>query len=123
MKTITAGSWKGSLGYGLAPRELEATLYAASDMTAKEIARVMGIAPSTVSKRLEAARFKLGCRTVRGLVIEAFKRKIISPLTLPAHPPRVSPRHQQTPTTHRFESSSGREMRVTNDRNAEIWAA
>ncbi|OOH20882.1 helix-turn-helix transcriptional regulator [Pseudomonas aeruginosa] len=78
--TITAGKWKGTLGMGLAPRELEATLHAASDLTAKEIAKLMGIAPGTVSKRLDDARFKLGAKTVRGPVLEAYKRQIISPL-------------------------------------------
>ncbi|RTX48458.1 helix-turn-helix transcriptional regulator [Pseudomonas aeruginosa] len=78
--TITAGKWKGTLGMGLAPRELEATLHAASDLTPKEIAKLMGIAPGTVSKRLDDARFKLGAKTIRGLVLEAYKRQIISPL-------------------------------------------
>lgn len=77
--TICIGSWIGRLGLGLAPRELEATLFAASDMTAKEIAREMGIAHGTVSKRLDDARFKMGSRSVRGLVMEAFKRGIIAP--------------------------------------------
>ncbi|MFO6239089.1 helix-turn-helix transcriptional regulator, partial [Pseudomonas aeruginosa] len=53
---------------------------AASDLTAKEIAKLMGIAPGTVSKRLDDARFKLGAKTIRGLVLEAYKRQIISPL-------------------------------------------
>ncbi|WP_457923757.1 helix-turn-helix transcriptional regulator [Pseudomonas aeruginosa] len=78
--TISTETWQGRLGMGLAPRELEATLHAASDLTAKEIARLMGIAPGTVSKRLDDARFKLGAKTVRGLVLEAYKRQIISPL-------------------------------------------
>ncbi|VVO30766.1 LuxR C-terminal-related transcriptional regulator [Pseudomonas fluorescens] len=82
MTTITAGNWKGTLGQGLAPRELEATLWAAADLTFKEIARLMGVAPKTVEKRLEVARFKLGARTVRGLVMEAFKRQIISPIAV-----------------------------------------
>ncbi|WP_448681396.1 response regulator transcription factor [Pseudomonas nicosulfuronedens] len=77
--TITAGKWKGTLGMGLAPRELEATLLAADEMSAKEIARVMGISPGTVQKRLDDARFKLGAKTVRGLVLEAFRRQIIAP--------------------------------------------
>lgn len=51
--TITAGKWKGTLGMGLAPRELEATLLAADEMSAKEIARVMGISPR---HRTEAPR-------------------------------------------------------------------
>uniref|UniRef100_UPI0025928F11 sigma factor-like helix-turn-helix DNA-binding protein n=1 Tax=uncultured Pseudomonas sp. TaxID=114707 RepID=UPI0025928F11 len=67
---------------GLAPRELEATLHAANDLTQKEIARVMGISPKTVEKRIEDARFKLGAKTMRGLVLEAFKRQIISPAVM-----------------------------------------
>ena len=77
--TITASGWTGFLGMGLAPRELEATLYAASDLTQKEIARLMGISPKTVEKRIEDARFKLGAKTMRGLVLEAFRRGVISP--------------------------------------------
>lgn len=64
---------------GLAPRELEATLLAAADLTVKEVAQVMGIAPKTAEKCLEAACLKLGSKTIRGLVIEAFKCQIISP--------------------------------------------
>ncbi|MCE0981661.1 response regulator transcription factor [Pseudomonas monteilii] len=78
-QTITANGWTGFLGMGLAPRELEATLHAASDLTQKEIARLMGISPKTVEKRIEDARLKLGARTMRGLVIEAFRRQIIAP--------------------------------------------
>lgn len=80
--TITAGKWQGNLKMGLAPRELEATLWAAADLTVKEIGRVMGISPNTAEKRLESARFKLGTKTMRGLVMEAFKRQIISPLVI-----------------------------------------
>lgn len=78
-QTITTGDWIGHLDMGLAPRELEATLLAAADLTVKQVAQVMGIAPKTVEKRLEAARLKLGAKTMRGLVLEAFKRQIISP--------------------------------------------
>ncbi|WP_099431217.1 LuxR C-terminal-related transcriptional regulator [Pseudomonas mosselii] len=78
-QTITASGWTGRLDMGLAPRELEATLLAAADLTVKQVAQVMGIAPKTVEKRLEAARLKLGAKTIRGLVLEAFKRQIISP--------------------------------------------
>lgn len=80
--TITASGWTGRLDMGLAPRELEATLLAAADLTVKEVARVMGIAPKTAEKRLEAARLKLGSKTIRGLVLEAFKRGLISPAIL-----------------------------------------
>ncbi|MFV2949609.1 sigma factor-like helix-turn-helix DNA-binding protein [Pseudomonas japonica] len=78
-QTITTCGWTGRLDMGLAPRELEATLLAAADMTIKQVAQVMGVAPKTVEKRLEAARLKLGAKTMRGLVLEAFKRQIISP--------------------------------------------
>ena len=88
---ITAGKWTGFLGRGLAPRELEAVLYAANDLTAKETARFMRISPGSVSKRLDDARFKLGSRTVRGLVIEALTRGlIIFPSNMPP-----SPKHPQ----------------------------
>lgn len=80
--TLTAGNWQGNLKMGLAPRELEATLWAAADLTVKEIGRVMGISPATAEKRLESARFKLGTKTMRGLVMEAFKRQIIRPLVI-----------------------------------------
>lgn len=79
MTAITLGNWTGNLGMGLAPRELEATLHAANDLTQKEIARLMGISPKTVEKRIDDARFKLGAKTTRSLVLEAFKRQIISP--------------------------------------------
>ncbi|MFV3285398.1 LuxR C-terminal-related transcriptional regulator [Pseudomonas sp. NY15356] len=77
--SITCQGWTGRLDMGLAPRELEATLLAAADLTVKQVAQVMGVAPKTVEKRLEAARLKLGSKTIRGLVLEAFKRQIISP--------------------------------------------
>ncbi|MEE5083767.1 LuxR C-terminal-related transcriptional regulator [Pseudomonas alliivorans] len=88
--TLTAGNWKGSLKMGLAPRELEATLWAAADLTVKEIGRAMGVSPATAEKRLDSARFKFGAKTMRGLVLEAFRRGVISPaaaltLVLAAH--------------------------------------
>lgn len=79
---IEANGWKGNLNQGLAPRELEATLHAAADKTVKQIAQIMGVAPKTIEKRLEAARFKLGARSIRGLVVEAMKRQIIAPLAI-----------------------------------------
>ena len=82
MDTITSGSWKGFLGRGLAPRELECLLAVAQGMTAKEIARLIDIAPGTVVKRLSAAMFKLGVQRRTALVAEAMKRQIISPMCI-----------------------------------------
>lgn len=78
------GNWKATESHErLSPRELEAMLYAANDLTIKEIARKMHIEPTTVKARLDNARFKLGMqKTLRGLCMEAFKRGIIVPLTL-----------------------------------------
>lgn len=81
--TIEAAGWRGRLDAGLAPRQLEALIYACADMTSKEIARLMGISPKTVQQRLDDARFKLGMqRTVRGLCLEAMKRGIVAPLAV-----------------------------------------
>lgn len=82
METITSGSWKGFLGRGLAPRELEALLAVAQGMTAKEIARLMQITPGTVANRIENAMFKLGVHRRAALVAEAMKRQIISPMCI-----------------------------------------
>ncbi|MDH0640192.1 helix-turn-helix transcriptional regulator [Pseudomonas sp. GD03860] len=80
METIISGTWKGHLGCGLAPRELECVLATAQGMTGKEIAQLINIAPGTVKKRLEAAMFKLGVHRRAALVAEAMKRQIISPM-------------------------------------------
>jgi len=83
MDTIQIEGWEGRLGHGLAPRQLQATIYAALDMTAKEIARCMGCSHYTVKQQLDDARFKLGNqRTTRGLCLEAMRRGIIAPLVL-----------------------------------------
>lgn len=68
----------GHQGKGLSPRELEATVLAAADLSSKEIARLMQISPGTAQKRLDSARFKLGAKTALGLVIEAIRRGIIT---------------------------------------------
>lgn len=80
MDTIISGEWKGHLGRGLAPKELQYCMSVAAGMTAKEIARVFGISPGTVKKRLDVAMFKLGVHRRAALVAEAMKRQIISPL-------------------------------------------
>lgn len=116
MTTITAGNWKGLLGQGFAPRELEATLYAAADLTVKKIARLMGIAPGTVSKRLDSARFKLGVRSIRGLVVEAFKRGLIQAVS-PKADKKIAQRDEVVPRTikGRIESIIKRPAFVTEE--------
>ncbi|WP_460408946.1 response regulator transcription factor [Pseudomonas amygdali] len=76
------GAWRGHLGRGLAPRELQFLLSAAQGCTAKEIARTFGIAPGTVVKRLSVAMFKLGVNRQTAMIAEAMRRQIISPLCL-----------------------------------------
>ena len=76
---IVNGTWKGHLGRGLAPRELQFLLWVALGLTAKEIAREAGISPATVAKRLTNAMFKLGVTRRAALVAEAMRRQIISP--------------------------------------------
>ena len=80
--TIVDGAWKGHLGRGLAPRELQFVLSVAQGLTAKEIARVFDIAPGTVVKRLSCAMFKLGVHRQGAMVAEAVRRQIITPLCL-----------------------------------------
>ncbi|MDI3357013.1 helix-turn-helix transcriptional regulator [Pseudomonas sp. UYIF39] len=78
--TIVNGAWKGELGRGLAPRELQFLLSVAQGLTAKEIAKDFGITPGTVVKRLSNAMFKLGVHRQAAMVAEAMKRQIISPV-------------------------------------------
>ncbi len=92
--TITVGTWTGFLGRGLAERELEATLLAAGGMTVKQIAREMGVAPKTSEKRLESARFKLGCRTIRDLVVASITQGLIA-LSTPAQTPQQNDEQDQ----------------------------
>ena len=80
--TIINGGWKGHLGRGLAPRELQFLLSVAQGMTAKEIAKAFGIAPGTVVKRLSNAMFKLGVHRQGAMIAEAMRRQIITPLCL-----------------------------------------
>lgn len=71
--TIINGGWKGHLGRGLAPRELQFLLWIAQGFTSKEIAREAGIEAGTVKKRLTNAMFKLGVTKRTALVAEAMK--------------------------------------------------
>ncbi|NWD74819.1 helix-turn-helix transcriptional regulator [Pseudomonas gingeri] len=80
--TITNGEWKGHLGRGLAPRELQFLLWIAQGFTSKEIAREAGIEAGTVKKRLTNAMFKLGVTRRTALVAEAMKRQIITPMCI-----------------------------------------
>lgn len=80
--TIVNGAWKGKLGQGLAPRELQFVLSVAQGMTAKEIAQMFGIAPGTVVKRLSNAMFKLGVSRQTAMVAECMRRQIISPVCI-----------------------------------------
>lgn len=78
--TIISGAWKGHLGRGLAPKEVQCLLGTAQGMTAKEIARQCNVAACTVAKRLSCAMFKLGVTRQTAAVAEAMRRQIISPL-------------------------------------------
>lgn len=82
MDTITIGTWKGHLGRGLAPRELECVLDVAQGLTSKQIARRFGISEGGVEKRIAAAMFKLDVPRRAALVAEAMRRQIISPLCI-----------------------------------------
>ncbi|MHC8366272.1 response regulator transcription factor [Pseudomonas sp. ZT5P21] len=76
---IISGDWRGYLGRGLAPREIQFLLLVAQGLTAKEIAKGFGLAPSSVSKRLSSVMFKLGVHRQSAMVAEAMKRQIICP--------------------------------------------
>lgn len=112
MDSVSIGGWVGKLDQGLAPRELEATLHAAADLTQKEIAREMRISPATVAKRLDDARFKLGAKTVRGLVLEAFKRQIIAPACVALLAISVVGQMQHTTSIRRPDAPRRAELRV-----------
>ncbi|MGE7815906.1 response regulator transcription factor [Pseudomonas sivasensis] len=79
-RVITCGAWKGHLGRGLAPRELQYLLGTAQGMTAKQIARQFDVAACTVAKRLSCAMFKLGVTRQTAMIAEAMRRQIISPM-------------------------------------------
>lgn len=79
-KTITNGRWKGHLGRGLAPRELQFLLSVVQGQTAKEVARDHGVTPGTVVKRLSNVMYKLGVNRQTAMIAEAMRRNIISPM-------------------------------------------
>lgn len=84
--TTSNGTWTGFLGRGLAVREMEATLLAAGGLTMKEIAKEMGVTPKAIEKGLENARFKMGCRTLRDLVVASLTQGLIA-FSTPAQAP------------------------------------
>ncbi len=79
---IVIGNWQAGPIRALAPRELEGVLHCANDRTVKEAAKEMGVSPETLKKRLESARLKLKASSIRALVLEAFKRGVISPASV-----------------------------------------
>jgi len=93
--TISKGVWTGFLGRGLALREMEATLLAAGGMTMKQIAKEMGVSPKAVEKGLENARFKMGCRTLRDLVVASLTQGLIAFST-----PAQAPQHHDDQDQH-----------------------
>lgn len=80
--TITANGLIGYLNRGAAPRELECLLEVASGKTSKEAARVLGISPGSIEKRLLSLSTKLGVTKRAALVTESFKRGLIAPLMI-----------------------------------------
>lgn len=82
MNALTFGNWTGSLGMGLAERELQCVMAVACGLTSKEVARELGVAKDTVDKRLLAASTKLGVIKRAQLVAEAMRRQIISPAVM-----------------------------------------
>lgn len=82
METITRGKWTGHLGMLLAPRELEALLWVAQDLTTKEIARLMEVSPGTVANGIERVIHKLKAKRRMDAVMKAWDQKIISPLCI-----------------------------------------
>lgn len=82
MNALTFGNWTGSLGMGLAERELQCVMAVACGLTSKEAARELGVAKDTVDKRLLAASTKLGVIKRAQLVAEAMRRGLISPMVV-----------------------------------------
>lgn len=95
---IELGGWKGVLGQGLAHRELQCVLAVATGKTVKEVARFLGVAPSTATKRIASAMYKLGVKRQAAMVAEAMKIGLISfGCAAPADP---DPQHHQDQDSH-----------------------
>lgn len=97
MDVFTHGNWQGFFNHGLSEREVECTVLAAGGLTNKEIAREMGITPSTVKKRIQCAMDRLEVHRRAGLVAEAMRKAIIAPLLILLALAEVAP-HQQVQT-------------------------
>ncbi|MCU1717346.1 helix-turn-helix transcriptional regulator [Pseudomonas sp. 5P_3.1_Bac2] len=68
---------------GLTAKEGQLIAASAAEQSYKEMARDMKVAPDTIKKRADRVRFKMGmANTMRGVIVEAFKRGIIAPLAL-----------------------------------------
>jgi DNA-binding CsgD family transcriptional regulator len=78
ISTITAHGLTGFLGRGAARRELECLMAVAAGQTTKQIAKDLGLAPDSVSKRLLALTTKLGVVKRAQLVARAFALGLIS---------------------------------------------
>lgn len=97
METINAHGLVGHLGRGAAPRELECLLGVAAGLSGKQVAKEMGVAPSSVEKRLLALSTKLGVTKRAAMVATAFARGIIA---MAGSPFPTGPNHQDETEHH-----------------------
>ena len=80
---IIIGEFKGKRSGALTTQQLVSLLYMANEYSAKQAAKAMSISHRTVEKHVNLAKEKLGNKhSVAGLCIEAFKRGIITPLSV-----------------------------------------
>lgn len=91
--TINFAGFTGFLGRGAALRELQCLMAVASGQTSKEAARVLGVSPDTVDKRLLALTTKLGVTRRAALVAKAFALGLIQAACVIA--PNPGPQHQE----------------------------
>lgn len=93
---IVIGSWKAMCGAKFSPREMEAVLLCANNLTVKQAAKQMSISPDGVTKRLSSAKFKIGVSSIRALVLESLRLGFIAAVShsVPADPDQ-QPQEQQ----------------------------
>jgi len=89
---INFGKLQGAVGI-LAEQELRAALAICAGLDNKEIARVVGCAPSTVKKSIERVFYKLGVTRRAALVAKAFSLGLIQVSGVIA--PNPGPQHQE----------------------------